>query len=44
MFMHKRSIGFRVAGKALGNQLGFVIGPSHVRHFNESDERGQQFL
>jgi hypothetical protein len=44
MLMHQRRIGFRVAGKASFNQLGFIVRPGHVHHFNESDERRQQFL
>jgi hypothetical protein len=44
MLMHQRSVGFRVAGKALFDQFEFVVGSGHVRHFNESDEWRQQFL
>lgn len=34
----------RIARKTLINQLGFVVGPNHARHFNESDEWEQHFL
>ena len=44
MLIHQCGIGFRVAGKAMLDQLGFVIGSGHMRHLTESDEWQQQFL
>jgi hypothetical protein len=38
ILIYQHGVGFRVAGKASFNQLGFFVRPGHVRHFNKSDD------